>query len=158
MVSKRPLEALLSCYKLVPVLALQNPSVVHSALLQAIKWRSKTRPGHCLACWWILSIFWVLFPEERRNWGWLQANCWDPERKVTGKFPQELLPVKHGLDRTLGTSLLLFQVWSGHQQHGQLLEMVKHRASPSPLSQNLHFHNIFDWFSLKPCKPHIPWM
>lgn len=43
MVSKRPLEALLSCYKLVPVLALQNPSVLHSALLQAIKVKLKNK-------------------------------------------------------------------------------------------------------------------
>lgn len=52
-----------------------------------LKSSSKTRPGHCLACWWILSTCWALFPEERRNWGWLQANYWDLERKVTGRFP-----------------------------------------------------------------------
>lgn len=43
MVSKRTLEALLSCYKLVPVRALQNPSVAHSALLQAIKVKLKNK-------------------------------------------------------------------------------------------------------------------
>lgn len=63
MVSKRPLEALLSCYKLVPVLALQKPTVAHSALLQATKYlsqaqnKAKARPGLLVDSEHLLSPF-----------------------------------------------------------------------------------------------------